>query len=107
MNRFKLSRLEALIEAQRYANLMKSPVHVYRRGDDYRVSKNDRAGWKLVDIVQPNLPVPTQTELELEQALHLIKQHISAVNTQQSQDLHKAVQLIESVARRYALGLRG
>lgn len=43
----------ALIEAQKYANLLGRSVYVLRRGDIYNVSNLKPRGWKLAEIVQP------------------------------------------------------
>jgi hypothetical protein len=44
-----------------------------------------------------------QDEQDLNDALHLIKVHITETETAQNRDLHQAVQLIVTVARRYDL----
>jgi hypothetical protein len=45
----------------------------------------------------------TEQDAYLKQALHLIKIHIGAKQTEQNRDLHNAIQLIVDVAREHGL----
>lgn len=50
---YKSPKQEAVADAQKYADLINSPVYVLRRGDSYKASRNIQIGWRVNERISP------------------------------------------------------
>ena len=50
-----MTKDQALKDAKEYANLIKRCIFVMRRGNQYKASQIEHAGWRVTEIVAPVL----------------------------------------------------
>lgn len=58
-----MTKQEVIEDAIRYANMIRSTVYVYRRGDAYKASMRRIRGWKVAEIIEPQSVVAEVADL--------------------------------------------